>query len=94
MAGVGVVRAFDITADPVLDLPTVFERIRAAAAAGPLPQVIGGGYAILNGRITAAGLVGLADLQGRRPARVPRARVGVHRPGPVRLHRPLGRVQK
>jgi hypothetical protein len=34
LAGQGIVRAFDVTNDPVLALPTVFERIRAQAAAG------------------------------------------------------------
>lgn len=50
--GVGVVRAVDITNDPALNLPAVAERIRAAAAAGRCPQVLNGGYVILNGRIT------------------------------------------
>ena len=67
VAGVGVVRAFDITADPVLALPTVFERIRARAAAGTLPQVIGDGYAILNGRITAPDWSGWRTYKGADP---------------------------
>jgi hypothetical protein len=53
LAGVGVVRAFDITNDPALGLPAVAERLRARALAGQLPQVAGGGYLILAGRITA-----------------------------------------
>jgi hypothetical protein len=53
LAGVGVVRAFDITNDPALGLPAVAERLRARALAGTLPQVAGGGYLILAGRITA-----------------------------------------
>lgn len=53
VAGVGVVRAGDITNDPAMHLDQVAERIRVAAKAGGLPQVTGGGYVILNGRITA-----------------------------------------
>jgi hypothetical protein len=34
LAGVGIVRAEDLTNDPVLNLPAAFERMRAAAAAG------------------------------------------------------------
>jgi hypothetical protein len=67
VAGVGVVRAFDITSDPVLALPTVFERLRARAAAGTLPQVIGDGYAILNGRITAPDWSGWRVYTGADP---------------------------
>jgi hypothetical protein len=51
--GRGIVRAGDVTNDPALALHVAFERLRAAAAAGRLPQVLHGGYAILNGRITA-----------------------------------------
>lgn len=51
--GRGIVRAEDLTNDPVLDLPAVAERIRLAAQAGRCPQVTGGGYVILAGRITA-----------------------------------------
>ena len=50
--GVGVVRALDLTADPALGLPAMFERLRVAAATGRCPQLTGGGYLILNGRIT------------------------------------------
>lgn len=50
--GVPWVRAEDLDTDG-LDLPAAFEAARAKAAAGQLPQVVGGGYLILNGRITA-----------------------------------------
>lgn len=50
--GKGIVRAADITNDPSLNLPLCFERLRGLAHAGRLPQVLNGGYAILNGRIT------------------------------------------
>jgi hypothetical protein len=49
--GVGVVRARDIDVDG-LDLATATERARQWAAAGRLPQLTGGGYIILNRRIT------------------------------------------
>lgn len=52
VAGLGVVRAADTDTDG-LDLAAAFERARAAAAAGRLPQVAAGGYFILNRRITA-----------------------------------------
>lgn len=52
VAGMGVVRAGDVTNDPAMNLPTVAERIRQKAEAGQLPQVTGGGYVILNKRIT------------------------------------------
>jgi hypothetical protein len=67
VAGTGVVRAYDLTNDPVLDLPTVAERIRARAQAGTLPQVVGGGYAILAGRITAADWSGWRVYTGPDP---------------------------
>jgi hypothetical protein len=92
LAGVGVVRAFDITNDPALGLPAVAERLRARALAGTLPQVAGGGYLILAGRITAAGLVGVADLHRPRPARLPPARVRVPGRGRIRLARTVARV--
>lgn len=53
VAGVGVCRAADLDSDG-LDLATAFERGRALAAAGRLPQVTGGGYLIYNGKITSA----------------------------------------
>jgi hypothetical protein len=65
--GRGVVRAEDLTNDPSLDLPAVFERLRAAAAAGRLPQVLGGGYAILAGRITTEDWSGWAIYKGPDP---------------------------
>jgi hypothetical protein len=67
LGGQGIVRAFDVTNDPVLALPTVFERIRAQAAAGRLPQVLAGGYAILNGRITAPDWSGWRVYKGADP---------------------------
>jgi hypothetical protein len=66
-AGVGVVRAEDITNDPALALADVAERIRARAAAGTLPQVTGGGYVILNGRITAEDFTGWRAYTGSDP---------------------------
>lgn len=51
--GRGIVRAADLTNDPALKLAAAFERLRVAAYTGRLPQVMVGGYAILNGRITA-----------------------------------------
>jgi hypothetical protein len=65
--GQGIVRAQDLTNDPALDLPTVAERIRAAAHAGRLPQVTGGGYVILAGRITAADWSGWRAYKGADP---------------------------
>jgi hypothetical protein len=56
--GQGIVRAYDLTNDPSLNLPAVFERARLAARAGRLPQITGGGYLILNGRITAENYAG------------------------------------
>lgn len=53
LAGQGIVRAEDLTNDPALGLPAAFERARAAAHAGRLPQLVNGGYLILAGRITA-----------------------------------------
>lgn len=52
VAGLGVVRAEDLDVDG-LDLPAAVERARQLALAGKLPQLVGGGYIILNGRITA-----------------------------------------
>jgi hypothetical protein len=67
LAGVGIVRAEDLTNDPALNLPAAFERMRAAAAAGRLPQLPGGGYAILNGRITREDWSGWAQYKGADP---------------------------
>lgn len=52
VSGLGVVRAIDLDIDG-LDLPTAFERARQLAVAGRLPQIAGGGYLILNRRITS-----------------------------------------
>jgi hypothetical protein len=49
--GRGIVRAADLDADG-LDLATAFERARQLAHAGRLPQLLGAGYLIFNGRIT------------------------------------------
>lgn len=65
--GEGIVRARDITNDPALNLPAVAERIRAAAIAGKLPQVTGGGYVILNGRITNENWSGWHEYTGPDP---------------------------
>jgi hypothetical protein len=66
-AGVGVVRALDLTNDPALDLAAVFERLRARVHAGGLPQLAGGGYLILNGRITAPDWSGWRAYRGTDP---------------------------
>lgn len=66
VGGRGVVRAVDLDADG-LDLPTAFERLRAAARAGRLPQVVGGGYAILNRRITTPDFGGWRAYTGPNP---------------------------
>lgn len=65
--GEGIVRARDITNDPALNLPAVAERIRLAALAGKLPQVAGGGYVILNGRITNENWAGWHEYTGPDP---------------------------
>lgn len=62
--GIGIVRAGDITNDPELKLAAAFERLRRLAAAGKLPQVLVGGYAILNGRITASDWSGWREYRG------------------------------
>jgi hypothetical protein len=64
LAGVGVVRAFDITNDPALDLAARFERMRVLVTQGQLPQLLGGGYLILNGRITAPDFAGWREYTG------------------------------
>ena len=61
--GRGVVRARDIDVDG-LDLPTAFERARQAAAAGLMPQLTGGGYLILNERITTEDFTGWKVYKG------------------------------
>lgn len=67
VGGRAIVRADDITNDPRLNLPAVAERIRARAHAGELPQVVNGGYAILNGRITAEDWSGWHVYKGDDP---------------------------
>lgn len=66
LAGVGIVRARDIDIDG-LDLPAAFERARAMAAAGELPQLLGGGYLILNRRITTEDFHGWKVYKGPNP---------------------------
>jgi hypothetical protein len=66
VAGIGVVRADDLDVDG-LDLPGAFERARAAAHAGRLPQITGGGYLILNRRITAPDFSGWRVYTGSNP---------------------------
>lgn len=66
VASLGVVRAADIdTSD--LDLPTAFEAARRKAHAGELPQLVGGGYLILNGRITSPSFDGWRQYKGANP---------------------------
>jgi hypothetical protein len=65
--GFGIVRAGDLTNDPDLRLAAAFERLRARAHAGKLPQVMVGGYAILNGRITAPDWSGWRVYRGTNP---------------------------
>jgi hypothetical protein len=64
--GVGVVRARDFDVDG-LDVAAAFERLRAKAAAGQLPQVTGGGYAIVAARITAEDWSGWREYHGENP---------------------------
>lgn len=52
VAGLGVVRAEDLDVDG-LPMAAACERARELAYAGQLPQLVDGGYIILNGRITA-----------------------------------------
>ena len=52
VAGWGVVRALDLDVDG-LPVAAAWEKGRALARAGRLPQVTGGGYFIVNRRITA-----------------------------------------
>lgn len=65
-AGQPVVRARDIDVDG-LDLPAAFEKARAYAAAGWLPQLTNGGYLILNRRITAEDWSGWRTYTGPNP---------------------------
>jgi hypothetical protein len=63
--GVGVVRARDITAAGV-DLPWLFEELRKLGAAGD-PRLAGGGYLILNRRITTPDFRGWKVYTGSNP---------------------------
>jgi hypothetical protein len=65
--GIGIVRAIDLTNDPQLDLAAAFERARVAAHAGRLPQLTGGGYLILAGRITSPNFSGWRSYTGDDP---------------------------
>lgn len=66
VAGRGVVRARDIDTDG-LDLVVAFERARQAAFAGLLPQLVDGGYLILNRRITTEDFSGWKVYKGPNP---------------------------
>lgn len=66
VAGWGIVRAWDGDVDG-LDLPGTFERMRQAAAGGRLPQLTGGGYLILNRRITRPDWSGWNVYTGSNP---------------------------
>lgn len=89
VAGVGVVRARDIDVDG-LDLPAAVERARQLAAAGQLPQLTGGGYIILNHRITAPDFSGWHAYTGADP-HVTHAHFSVSRePGQFDDRRPWG----
>jgi hypothetical protein len=62
----GVVRARDFDVDG-LDVAGAFERMRAAAAAGRLPQLVPGGYLIYAGRITAPDFRSWREYRGENP---------------------------
>lgn len=62
----GVVRARDFDVDG-LDVHGAFERMRAAAHAGRLPQLRDGGYLILAGRITAPDFSRWLEYKGTNP---------------------------
>jgi hypothetical protein len=66
VSGIGVVRAIDLDVDG-LDLAAAFERARVATRAGRLPQLAGGGYLILNRRITAPDFSGWRIYTGSNP---------------------------
>lgn len=66
VAGQGVVRARDFDVDG-LDVAGAFERMRAAAAAGRLPQLTPGGYLIFAGRITAPDFGSWREYRGENP---------------------------
>jgi hypothetical protein len=64
--GVGVVRGRDITNDPAINLPAMFEELRKLGAAGD-PRLTGGGYLILRSRITRPDWSGWAVYTGSNP---------------------------
>lgn len=66
VAGTGVVRARDFDADG-LELAAAFERMRAKAARGELPQLLHGGYLIHAGRITRPDFSGWSEYLGENP---------------------------
>jgi hypothetical protein len=61
-----VFRARDFTSAG-LDVAGAFERMRAKAAAGQLPQLVGGGYLIHAARITRPDFSGWAEYHGDNP---------------------------
>jgi hypothetical protein len=65
VAGTGVVRARDVDRDGV-DLPWLFEELRKLGAAGD-PRLAGGGYLILNRRITRPDFRSWAVYNGSNP---------------------------
>lgn len=64
--GIPWCRALDIDTTG-LDVAAAYERGRAKAAAGQLPQVIGGGYFIVAGRITAPDFSSWRTYKGTNP---------------------------
>lgn len=66
VGGTGVVRARDFDVDG-LDVAAAFERMRAAAAAGRLPQLVNGGYLIYAGRITSPDFARWHAYEGENP---------------------------
>ncbi|MET0996265.1 MAG: hypothetical protein ABWY20_20260 [Mycobacterium sp.] len=65
--GAGIVRAGDVTNDPALNLPAVWDRARQAAYDRRLPQLLDGGYLILNGAISAEDFSGWRRYTGSNP---------------------------
>jgi hypothetical protein len=65
VAGVGVVRGLDVDVDGI-DAAWLFEYLRALGAAGD-PRLAGGGYLILNGKITAPDFRSVRDYDGPDP---------------------------
>jgi hypothetical protein len=66
LAGVGVVRARDFDVDG-LDVVAAAERMRVAAYRDKAHPLRGGGYLILNGRITRPDFSGWAEYTGENP---------------------------